>query len=336
MAERQREIWVDNIKTIACILVVIGHLLQGLIMAGIIKKTDMYIWFNQTIYIFHVALFFVCSGYLYQLNSDAFTWKKWVGHILNKLISLGVPYFFFSILTWSLKTIFSTSVNNQVESLLIVLFRNPLSPYWYLFCLTIIYSITIKVMNSKQMLLTMIFAIFLKSLALIYSRKMHPIIYMVCSNEVWFVAGMCLKFNNITTKVKKKIVIISYIGVCVFIASTWILRNNINEITSFVLCILICFSLIVIEISKNKKTQLVNIVSKYFMPIFLMHTLISAPIRIFLLHFQIKNSFIHLAVGLLSSFLGPILVMKIIEKMKWPIFFIYPTRISSVSRFMNR
>lgn len=61
----EREIWVDDVKVIACVLVVLGHFFQGITNESILPANDLFQWFNQTIYYFHVPLFFICSGYLY-------------------------------------------------------------------------------------------------------------------------------------------------------------------------------------------------------------------------------------------------------------------------------
>ena len=63
---RTREKWIDDVKVIACILVVLGHFFQSMTKANILPQSDLYRWFNTTIYYFHVPLFFICSGYLYQ------------------------------------------------------------------------------------------------------------------------------------------------------------------------------------------------------------------------------------------------------------------------------
>ena len=68
-AVRTREKWVDDVKVIACILVVLGHFFQSMMKANILPENDLYGWFNTTIYYFHVPLFFICSGYLYQKYS---------------------------------------------------------------------------------------------------------------------------------------------------------------------------------------------------------------------------------------------------------------------------
>lgn len=55
---KERERWVDYIKTFACILVVLGHFFQSMVQANILNNSDLYQWFNKTIYYFHVPLFF--------------------------------------------------------------------------------------------------------------------------------------------------------------------------------------------------------------------------------------------------------------------------------------
>lgn len=62
----EREIWIDNLKAIACVLVVVGHMLQGLIKSEIIFETPFYLWFETTTYYIHVPVFFFCAGYIHQ------------------------------------------------------------------------------------------------------------------------------------------------------------------------------------------------------------------------------------------------------------------------------
>ena len=53
-AVRTREKWVDDVKVIACILVVLGHFFQSMTKANILPENDLYEWFETTIYYFHV------------------------------------------------------------------------------------------------------------------------------------------------------------------------------------------------------------------------------------------------------------------------------------------
>lgn len=50
IAVKTREKWVDDVKVIACILVVVGHFFQSMVKASILPENDLYKWFNTTIY----------------------------------------------------------------------------------------------------------------------------------------------------------------------------------------------------------------------------------------------------------------------------------------------
>ena len=76
-AARTREKWVDDVKVIACILVVLGHFFQSMTKSNILPENGLYQWFNTTIYYFHVPLFFICSGYLYQKYSKVNSVGSW-------------------------------------------------------------------------------------------------------------------------------------------------------------------------------------------------------------------------------------------------------------------
>lgn len=98
-AVRTREKWVDDVKVIVCILVVLGHFFQSMTKANILPASDLYKWFNTTIYYFHVPLFFICSGYLYQKYSKVNNVGSWCKNVSKKALALGVPYTTFTTAT---------------------------------------------------------------------------------------------------------------------------------------------------------------------------------------------------------------------------------------------
>ena len=88
IAVKTREKWVDDVKVIACILVVLGHFFQSMTKANILPENDLYKWFNTTIYYFHVPLFFICSGYLYQRFSRVNDIHSWGRNVFKKVLAL--------------------------------------------------------------------------------------------------------------------------------------------------------------------------------------------------------------------------------------------------------
>lgn len=92
LAVKTREKWVDDVKVIACIFAVLGHFFQCMTKSKILPESDLYGWFNTTIYYFYVPLFFICSGYLYQKYSKVNSVDSWIKNVVKKAFVLGVPY----------------------------------------------------------------------------------------------------------------------------------------------------------------------------------------------------------------------------------------------------
>lgn len=166
IAVKTREKWVDDIKVIACILVVLGHFFQSMTKASIMPENDLYKWFNTTIYYFHVPLFFICSGYLYQKYSKVNSLGRWRRNVAKKMLALGVPYATFTTATWVLKKVFSSSVNDQIGGLGDTLFLHPTAPYWYLYALFFIFLVTPTFNSVKAAAVGLVVALAAKGLIL--------------------------------------------------------------------------------------------------------------------------------------------------------------------------
>lgn len=165
-AVKTREKWVDDVKVIACILVVLGHFFQSMTKANILSENDLYEWFNTTIYYFHVPLFFICSGYLYQKYSKVNSVGSWYRNVAKKVLALGVPYATFTTATWVLKKVFSSGVNDQIGGLGETLFLHPTAPYWYLYALFFIFLVTPTFNSVKAAGVGLVVALAAKSLIL--------------------------------------------------------------------------------------------------------------------------------------------------------------------------
>lgn len=165
-AVRTRKKWIDDVKVIACILVVLGHFFQSMTLADILPDNGLYRWFITTIYYFHVPLFFICSGYLYQKYSKVNSVGNWCRNVVKKALALGVPYVTFTTATWVLKKVFSSSVNREIGGLGDTLIFHPTSPYWYLYALFFIFLVTPTFSSVKATTVGLIVALAAKVLIL--------------------------------------------------------------------------------------------------------------------------------------------------------------------------
>lgn len=311
----KREAWVDYVKVIACILVVLGHFFQSMVKASILPKSELYKWFDTTIYYFHVPLFFICSGYLYQRYSSVINWKSWLNNIWKKAIVLGVPYFIFSLLTWVIKTIFADVTSNAIGGVWSTLFVNPYPPYWYLYILFLIFFFTPTV-KSKKLLVVLVLISFMAKIICCFDLNLAILnIYAVqgiMSNEIWFVAGMCLAILG-AEKLKHRLIgVILLVLFFLFSISTVRIDKGFVE---FFMAIIACTGIFMLMI-QMKENKWIGKISPFTMPIFLMHTLTAAPVRMLLLRVGVHSPVLHVLIGVLASVGGPIVVYITMKKIK--------------------
>ena len=328
-AVRTREKWVDDVKVIACILVVLGHFFQSMTKANILPENDLYKWFNTTIYYFHVPLFFICSGYLYQKYSRVNSVGSWRRNVAKKILALGVPYVTFSTATWVLKKVFSSSVNDQIGGLGDTLLFHPASPYWYLYALFFIFILTPTFKSVKMAVGGLVVAIAMKTIVLSGGWGVAYGVYAVStvlSNEIWFVLGMSVCAFNVQLKGRK--VQGTICGLLFMILSVVVYKAEISGgVIPFAMGLLACVAVILMVAGGERRFgRGMDFLAKYTMPIFLMHTLFAAPMRSVLLKLGIGSSVIHVVLGLGISFVGPIIATWIMKKTKWLEFFLYPNK----------
>lgn len=249
---RIREYWVDEVKIIACILVVLGHFFQSMIDANILQSTALYKWFNTTIYYFHVPLFFICSGYLYQKHSKVDSFQSWAKNVKKKALSLGIPYLTFTVLTWRMKTMFYREVNTKIGGLGETLISPTTLPYWFLYSLFFLFFFTPTVRNANAALFGLCVALIVKIIISVVSCHVF-IILTIFSNEIWFVIGMCISSFNIYLKGKISSGImcgIGFLGLSIY--SFW--SNANGSAFSLLMGILACAAIILIVASELPQT----------------------------------------------------------------------------------
>ena len=330
-AGRTREKWVDDVKVIACILVVLGHFFQSMTKANILPENDLYGWFNTTIYYFHVPLFFICSGYLYQKYSKVNSVGSWCKNVAKKALALGVPYATFTTATWVLKKVFSSSVNDQIGGLGNTLLLHPTAPYWYLYALFFIFLVTPTFSSVKSAAVGLIVALAAKVLILTGGGYSVYAVSTVLSNEIWFVIGMSICSFNVQLKGRK--ILGTIFGLLFVILSIVVYTAKISgSAISFAIGLLACVAVIMMVAGFEEKFgRGMKLLAKYTMPIFLMHTLFAAPLRSILMKIGIENAVIHVVLGLVISFAGPIIAAWIMKKTKWLEFFLYPNKFVKVN-----
>lgn len=176
-------------------------------------------------------------------------------------------------------------------------------------------------------MLLIAFAIVLKAIALLTGGVGIYAISTVMVNEIWFVIGMCL--TDIDMDKMNNRFVGMLLGIIFIVLSVVAYKQNItNGLVTFILGLLACVSVLWIMIScRRYNNRFMDYVAKYTMPIFLMHTLFAAPVRIVLMKMGLTNSIIQIVIGLAISFIGPICTAIVLEKTKYLEFVIYPNKV---------
>lgn len=322
MNKNARYIWIDNVKIIAIALVAVGHMLMGLFDAGILNESNYPQGFVNAIYLFHVQLFFICSGFLYQRLTQTQDFKAYSKNILKKLIAFGIPYFVFETATYALKVIFSGSVNVGAQtSLFNRLFLYPFAPYWFLYALFLMFLISPIIKNKidAAVRIAVAAALFLICATGAFNglpRFFKLIAVYVSDGLIWFVLGMALAFFKIDKAFKKSGGILFILFVVLFVLKTKLGVKFIGD--SLILGLLACGGIVTFigSFKGEKSPKALAFAAKYIMPVFLMHTIFAAAIRSVLLHFGITSLALHLVCGITASFALPVIAGLIMEKLK--------------------
>lgn len=308
-------------------LVVLGHFFQSMVSAGLLGPTAAYRYFIQFIYWFHVPLLFLCSGFLYQRYTKTDSVAAWARNAGKKFAAFSVPYFFFSTVSYLLKNIFSSYVNHETNGLLEHLFIRPAAPYWFLLTLFVLFVI-IPTAKSKKMGLLMLAAAFCAWLFcnLADGIAIPSVLQTVLVYAFWFVLGMCLALFD------SKRLFAPWTGILFLLSAglAWLGLHFSLPVPVLSLCcgLLACFGLIGWMgwvYRANRQTPVMGFLAKYTMPVYLLHTIFSAGVRAVLFKAGINSAPIHIAAGLLASFVLPILAEIIMEKIHLD-FLIYPLK----------
>lgn len=154
----------------------------------------------------------------------------------------------------------------------------------------------------------------------------------VLSNEIWFVLGMSICAFDV--QLKGRNVQGTICGLLFMILSVVVYKAEIGGgVIPFAMGLLACVAVILMVVGYERRfCRGMDFLAKYTMPIFLMHTLFAAPVRSVLLKLGIGSSVIHVVLGLVISFTGPIIAAWIMEKTKLLEFFLYPNKILMKAR----
>ena len=170
MQEAKRYAWIDCMKGIGILLVVLGHIYK-----------DNYM--GQWIYSFHMPLFFILSGYL--MFNKTVDWKYGGAcYLVKKTKHLLWPFILFRVLL----VIYWLMIESKFREL-------DLGPIWFLLVLYLVEVITFPITSKFRKLKGLFLFVLSFSFLFLVARNYTSFgwLLMWCNASVWCVLGMLVK-----------------------------------------------------------------------------------------------------------------------------------------------
>lgn len=329
MSHNYRDDWVDYAKGIGILLVVYGHVVRGLIKAGLGIHLPELNLIDAIIYGFHMPLFFFLSGYLFIQSTQRWGRKKL---FFNKIDTILYVYIIWSLIQGAVEVMLSGYTNAGIDSASVLsLLWEPRAHFWFLYALffIFIFSILFKGWIVKNIIFTFICSI----LILFFLPLTHiAAIDLPAHFLTFFIFGMLSKQNAKYLNTNKWMMA-TYLVLSVFtftLASSIPQGDIINRTVMFVYslsCILLLSSFCMLL---GDKCSFVMRVGQASLAIYLIHIIVGSGARIALNKFLgIQNFYILLPAGLIASVLFPMLLWNYAKRGYVKFLFSSPCKLGS-------
>lgn len=228
-----------------------------------------------------------------------------------------------------MKIVFSASVNSTVEySFLKTLLEHPINQMWYLYAISTIFLFAKYLDSEKTALIVLGIAGIMKIITIADTSWTIPVpINYLFQNMIWFVVGQLFMYKQIVVK-KEATALLAILFAVLFACRTIFIFKS-NFLNAVLTLLGISASTGAIYSLTNKKTEpagLWKYIAKYMLQIYLLHTIFAAGIRAVLFKLGISHIFPHLVMGLIFSFVAPIICAMVAERIWLLNIFFFPIK----------
>lgn len=280
--------WINYLKGLAMVLVVAGHTM----VVGIRQSNSLIDGIYDYIYMFHMPLFFLLSGFLYQRKVNVYLTNK-SDFIKNKAVSLLLPYFSYSLLTYGgvyiaykipgvggilEKCGFNIGSVTQVFKQ-ILFWQNSIDQHvWFIYSLFFVFLISCLFFGKsrKGIICSFAFALVLHILTL---KCSWMLLQRVFNYMVFFVAGRMVYSENILEKINRRkyyvytsAIILSVIKLTIIdiLFESYIL-TSLKAVFSIVVSVAMCLALCLIFMNNGERFKCFKRIYKYNFEIYILH-----------------------------------------------------------------
>lgn len=322
----QRNTLVDKLKGYACFLVLFGHVIMGIRLAGI-NIPQFFEGMEKFIWSFHVALFLFLSGVVYKVTDE---WRgkgsRWK-FILHKLYNLGIPYIVFSVVYILINSFVGQANTQSSFGDVLTIWRTPVAQYWYLYALFFLFCIWTAFSGVLNNLLITVIVASASYIAPIFGIS-FGIFDLAIYSALAFGVGTFINFSVLEKPPVWVRCLVVFFHICVSVALIFFDMIEAPYVKDIMLLFGIYSSISFISLIQEFKpvSHFLNFVNKYSFQIYLLHTIFTAGIRIVLMRFNITEWWIHVILGTVCGLVFSVLAAIIAKKIKFFNFFFFPSK----------
>lgn len=334
----ERIVFIDILKSTACLCVLVGHVINGMIKDGMDVSTVLRT-VNSYVYLFHVPCFFFASGYLYA-NKPPKTWERYLRFVSKKLVALGLPYFVCSIAYIVFSSVMSSDMHTAYSfDALMGLWVSPVAQYWYLYALFEMFVIVPALelvcgrIDRKWILLLSVVC------ALAVRADSACITYVTMYTCFFYMGAYCNQAGVIQKEffAQKSAVHLLLAGCALSIAVyaayqmiaaytdfTAEVNYAVRGITRILLVITIVWIAYAMSQMHNAVSRFLIWLSQYSLYIYLFHTWFTGTLRVLLRKAGFTNSWLQAVCGITAGLAGSLAAAVIIRKVSFFRFWFEP------------
>lgn len=325
--------WVDHAKGIGIVLVVYGHVSDGLFRAGIPFSEAAFRIPYDVIYTFHMPLFFFLSGLFFPAS-----WQRRgsLGLIRSKVDTIVYPYVVWSLIQGLVEVALSRYTNRQTTLMDILSFPwHPRQQFWFLYALFFTFvaaCIAYRWLPARRrpLILALAVAAFLLK---DHVPRLITMYYLAANSVFFFIAAALPRLADKPYRIGTGAFIACLLAFAAVQALfSWarpmLPQPWFNAALLIVGVVSIACTIAASSWFSQRGGVWLALLGKHSLAIFLMHTLAASGVRIILHKFVGNDDLVlHLALGTFIGLGAPLLAVMLLERWNVQGLFSAPVRL---------
>lgn len=323
----QRSLWADYAKAIGIILVVLGHVLRGLVRAGILPDSPGMQLLDSIIYSFHVPLFFFVSGIFFNGSLAAHGRRR---TLISRLDRLVFPYLLWSLLQGGVEVMLADQTNGRATwAEVLSLLWQPRAQFWFLYALALVVALGLLLYRSEAARRSLWVPAFGAVLYLLRPLLPDNLYFgFLAEHFVYFAAGVWTQGSLPTVAARAGQLALPTLALAALLQYHFHVVRGLHytdrgfetlALAASAILALLALAMLAARRHPRRPWRWLLAVGRASMPIFLMHILAASGLRVVLQRFAgISDPLPHIALAMAVGILAPMLVTRLWDRQVAP------------------